>query len=218
MERYTEQLVSIHILIDFAHNNLSNEKMDALEIFLQENDFYAEIMDNLIDLINDHNFRLNDTKQFLTDQSKPKPTYQLKKICLGILEKKYNVAKQSTADFEQLVKSWFIQAPPTEYGVALMGNGLKVLQPGNEISYSNTIPFELVKPIPEKEELLLHIFESGNEKPIVEITFKQPIKLFNVDAEAEKLHPGIYYWRIQLVESGEKAEGSFYIKAMFDVF
>jgi len=218
MERYTEAPISMNNLINFVHNKLTKEKMDAMEIFLQKNEWYAEIVDSLIDIVQDHNFSLNATQQFLTSKPNLTTSNQLKQICLKVLEKKYMHLKQSTEIFEQQIKRWFTPAPPAEYGVALMGNDLKVLKPANEDSYDEIIQFNLAKAIPTNDELIVHIFESGNEKPVVDLSFKQTVKQFSIDAGVKKMHPGIYYWRLQLMESGKKAEGTFYLKPLFNVF
>lgn len=218
MERYTEESITIDDLIGFVHNNLSNEKLDAIEHFLLKSDLYADLTDNLIDIISDYNFSLSETKQYLAIQSNLSPTTKLETIFFEVLEKKYNTMKQGVDDFKQQIMSWFLPIPPLEYGVVLMSSNLKVIKPANEVSYEKSIQFELEKPIQDSDELIVHIFESGNEKPVVGLTFSGPIQQFTVDIEAQKMHPGVYYWRLQLIESGEKAEGSFYVKPIFDIF
>ncbi len=218
MERYTEQSLVFDDLINFVYNNLPNEKLDAMEQFLQQHDVYADIADNLIDIKNDHQFSLSGIKQFLAIKSNASHATKLETIFFEVLEKKYNTMKQGVDDFKREIKSWFLPAPPLEYEVALMSNNLIVLKPINETSYEKSILFELEKPIEENDELIVHIFESGNEQPIVEFTFSEPIHQFTLDIEEQQLHPGLFYWRLQLAQSGKKAEGSFYVKAVFDVF
>lgn len=218
MERYTPQSITINDLIYFVHNELPEEKIESIEHFLQQNDIYAELADNLIDLINDHNFNLNDTQKYLTTKPISTQSTKIKHIFLGILENKYNHLKLNLQDFEHQVKAWFLPAPPMEYGVALMSNDLQVLSPANEAHIESVVQFELIKPIQKNEELLLHIFESGNQKPLIELIFKNAEQQFSIDANKHQLHPGIYYWRMQLTESGQKAEGNFIVKPLYNIF
>jgi len=218
MERYTPQSIKINDLIYFVHNELPEKKMESIEHFLQQNDIYAELTDNLIDLINDHNFSLSDTQKYLTAKPVSTQSTKIKHIFLSILENKYNHLKLSLQDFELQVKAWFLSAPPLEYGVALMSNDLQVLSPANDTHIESIIQFELSKPIQKNEELLLHIFESRNQKPLIELTFKNAEQQFSIDTNKHQLHPGIYYWRMQLTESGQKAEGSFTVKPLYNIF
>lgn len=218
MERYTAHLVNINDLVHFVHNKLSEQKMESIEHFLQQNDVYAELVDNLIDLINDNSFSLKQTQNYLNTKVDSTQSAKLKDIVLGILENKYNHLKLNMQDFEHQIKAWFLPAPPLEYGVALMSADLKVLSPENGTHIESIIQFELNKPIQKNEELLLHIFESANQKPIIELIFNNAEQQFSIDVNKHQLHPGIYYWRIQLIENGQKAEGSIIIKPMYNIF
>lgn len=217
MEKYTAQLI-IGDLIQFVHNNLPIKKMGEVELFLQQNDLYADIADSLIDIVTTNNFSLKDTQAFLNAPQSISHSTVLQNIFFTVLEKKYNTLKLSVQAFKQTVEKWFQSAPPLEFGVALMSNNLKVLAPKNEAEVDSSVAFELDRPIENHDMLVVNIFESGNEKPVIELNLKHPAQQFSVDVETYKMHPGIYYWRVQLIENGEKAEGSFCVKPLFRLF
>jgi len=182
--------VSIDQLIRFVHNDLPESEMDNVELFLQENDLYADIADGLIDLVKDKQFSLFETKQYLSTPIEPTKNPVISEVILEMLNKKYNHLKVNIPSFKNKVKSWF----------------------------TNNIQFKLLKPVPAKDVYLLSIFESNNNKPVIEKGIKEAEIELLISVIKQKLHPGIYYWRMQSVESGAMAEGQFYVNKALNPF
>lgn len=204
-------------LLSFVFNKLSDTEMKKLELFLQSNNFYADIVDELIDLITERDFTFEEAQNFL-QKSNTNNFVLITCLKLNTLYSKFNQQKISLVDFEIKVKQWFKPAAPTHYGIALMSRKLQTTSPKNKNNYTKDINFTLAEPITENDKIFLSVFESKNEIPVFEIELNENTPSAKINIDKKNWHPGIYYWRMQALQSGEKAEGEFYINKQLNPF
>lgn len=217
MEVHSFTNINMHYLLSFVFNKLSKPEMDKFELFLQKNDFYADIVDDLIDLVTVRNFTFEEVHTFL----KKKNTNNLllkSKLKLNFLYNSFNKEKISLSAFEESVKQWFAPAPPTQYGVALMSSNIQITSPINKKNYLTEVDFKLAQPVATGNKIYLNIFESNNEKPVIETEIDTNISSYKINIKEKMLHPGIYYWRMQALQTGVKAEGEFYVNKQLNPF
>jgi len=203
--------VSINKLIRFVHNDLTESDMDKVELFLQENDVYANIVDGLIELVKDKQLSVSETKQFLSTPIELSKKQAIRELIFELLNEKYNDLKLDMPAFKTKVKAWFAPLPPNEFGVSLMSDSIEFTQPVEDGNFTNIIKFVLTKPVPENDIYMLSIFESNNKLPIFEKKINEAKQELSISIEKQALHPGIYYWRMQSLEKGTKSEGRFYV-------
>lgn len=217
MEVHSLTDITMHYLLRFVFNKLSNIEMDKFELFLQKNDFYANIVDDLIDLVTERNFTFDQTSAYLKENKTNDFVLRLS-LKFKALSDRFNLDKLSLNEFEKQVKQWFKPTPPAEFGVALMSDNLEVILPLNKKNYTNKIEFALSKPVSINDKVYLNIFESGNEIPFLESVLDESKISIIINIYEKKLHPGIYYWRMQSLQTGAKAEGEFYINKQLNPF
>jgi len=218
METHTFTDISMPYLLNFVFNKLSEDEMDKFELFLHENDLYASIVDDLIKLVNEQDLNLEEAIIYLK-QNNSNDAQLLVKLKLVSLAKKFQqFKKQSIIEFEKAVKQWFTPNPPAEYKVALMSDALAVITPIEKQNYTTEIAFTLNRTVDENDKVFLSIFETDNEVPKIETKLNQGESSITINIDENQLHPGIYYWRMQSLQTGAKAEGEFYINHQLNPF
>jgi len=219
MEAYSNTNISTQLLLSFVFNKLDEVEMNAFETFLQANNFYAEVVDDLIDLVAEQNFSYEEANAYL--QKNESNDVKIKApLKLRALYNKFNILAtgNSLKEFGKTVAQWFLPKPPLEYKVALMGSNLKVTLPIDEQNYTTEIEFALGEPVVKNDRIFLTLFESGNEMPVFETEFKENQTTIKISIEAINLHPGIYYWCMQALQTGAKAEGQFFVNQQLNPF
>jgi len=218
MEVYTSANLTIEYLLKFLFNKLSTNEMDNFELFLQSNGFYAEIVNDLIYYVNENDFDYEESKVALNKSSINLNKFKTNLKLSQLVNKFENLKTLSLSAVEEKIKQWFSPKPPYEYKVALMSSEFKVKAPTDKQNYTTEIEFKLNEPVAINDKLLLSLFESGKEAAKVEVELEEKSTGTKINIEDNNLHPGVYYWRIQALQTGSKAEGEFFINKEFSPF
>ena len=202
--------ITYNQILKYIFKGVSAKDEKKIEAFLDDNQYYAELVEGLMDYCLDNNLNCEQL-EIAVGEVKMEVLAEVEDLATApskIASFLNKISEYVDYSIEQL-KEFFEPVPHYDSLIAgtSRADSFVLSVPENGKDVRGILNFELSKPIDCKVTVKI---EDSREEVMCERTFPPFTKHFQVSLNESQMHPGVYYWKLRINE--DMKIGTFYVR------